>query len=64
MLAAAEDVADEPSLLIGHLAEETVDEHLGESYDGVQRGPQLVRHVGEEFRFHPARLFQLAVFLL
>ncbi len=42
MLAAAEDVADEPPLLFGHLSKQAVDEHLGEADDGVQRRPQLV----------------------
>ena len=64
MLAAAEDVADEPALLIGHLAHQAVPEHLGEADDGVQRRPQLVRHVGEELGLHAARVFQLDVLLL
>ena len=64
MRSAAEDVADEASLLIGHRADQAVPEHLGEADDGVQRGPQLVGHVGEEFGLHAARFFQLDVFLL
>ena len=42
MLAAAEDVADEPSLLIGHHAHQTVPEHLGEAHDGIEGRPQFV----------------------
>jgi hypothetical protein len=42
MLAAAEDVADEPPLLTGHLAHQAVPEHLGEADDGIQGRPQLV----------------------
>ena len=64
MLAAAEDVADEPALLIGQLADQAVAEHLGEADDGVERRPQLVRHVGEEFGLHAAGVFELDVLLL
>ena len=53
-----------PRCLIGHLAHQAVPEHLGEADDGVERRPQLVRHVGEELRLHPARVFQLDVLLL
>ena len=42
VLAAAEDVADEPSLFIGHLAHQAVLEHLGKADDGIERRPQLV----------------------
>jgi hypothetical protein len=42
MLAAAEDVADEPALLISHLAEQAIPEHFGEADDGIERRPQFV----------------------
>src|SRR5437867_1158409 len=58
MLAATEDVADEPPLLVGHLAQQPIPEHFREADDGVERRAQLVRHVGEEFRFHAARVFE------
>ena len=64
MLPAAEDVADVPSLLVGQVAHQAILEHLGEADDGIQRGPQLVRHVGEERRLHAARLLQFDVLLL
>ena len=61
MLAAAEDVSDESSLLVGHLPHQPVPEHLGEADDGVEGRPQLVGHVGEELGLHPARSFELDV---
>jgi hypothetical protein len=42
MLPAAEDVADEPALLIGQLAGQAILEDLGEAHDGIERRPQLV----------------------
>src|SRR2546423_11570768 len=64
MLAAAEDVADELFLLVAEIPDQAISQYFGEADDGVEWRPQLVRHVGEEFGFHPARLFQLGVFLL
>ena len=64
VLAAAEDVADEAALLLGHLADQAVLEHLGEADDRVERRAQLVRHVGEELGLHPARVLELDVLLL
>ena len=52
------------ALLIGQLAKRPSTSYFREADDCVQRGPQLVGHVGEEFRLHPARLFELAVFFL
>ena len=52
------------ALLLGHLAEQAVAEHLGEADDGVERRAQLVRHVGEELRLHAARVLELDVLLL
>ena len=64
MLAAAEDVADELFLLVAEIPDQAISQYFGEADDGIKGRPQLVRHVGEEFGFHPARLFQLGVFLL
>ena len=64
VLAAAEDVADEPALLIGQRAHEAVPQHLGEADDGVERRAELVGHVGQELGLHPARVFELDVLLL
>jgi hypothetical protein len=64
MLAAAEYVADELALIIGHRTDQAVPEHLGEADDRVERRAELVGHVGEEFGLHAAGVFQLDVFLL
>ena len=43
-----EDVVQVLVLLLVHLAEQLLLEHLGEADDRVQRRPQLVAHVGQE----------------
>ena len=43
------------------LAEHALAQHLGEADDGVERGAELVRHVGEELRLGLARPGQLVV---
>ena len=53
-----------PRCCVGHLAHQAVPQHLGEADDGVERRPQLVRHVGEKLGLHAARVFQLDVLLL
>jgi hypothetical protein len=47
------------SLLLVELAEHALGQHLGEADDGVQRRPQLVRHVGEKLRFVTAGRLEL-----
>ena len=64
MLAAAQDVAGEVALLVAHRADEPVAQDLREADDRVERRAQLVRHVGEELRLHPARVLELRVLLL
>src|SRR6266568_277328 len=64
MVAAAEYVANEPSLGVCQLTHQAVLEHLGEADDGVQRRPQLVRHIGQKLRLHSTRILQLDVLLL
>ncbi len=59
--AGVEDVLQVLLLLRVHLAEQTVEQHLREADDCVQRRPQLVRHVSEELGFVLARDLQLAV---
>ncbi|KPX91416.1 Unknown protein sequence [Pseudomonas meliae] len=54
MLAAVEDIADVPSLGIGHVADHAVLERLGKTDDGVQRCAQLVGHGGKELGLHMA----------
>jgi hypothetical protein len=48
VLTGREDVPEVLGLLLVHLAEQAVQEHLGEADDGVEGGPQLVGHVGQE----------------
>ena len=45
------DGAREVDLLVGEIAVRVLGELLAENEDAVERGAQLVRHVGEEFRF-------------
>ena len=62
--AAAENVTEELVLLERegpHLAGLN---ELGEAEDCIERGPQLVRHVGEELALHPGRLEQAVVLRL
>ena len=41
-----------------------LDQHLGGHLDRRQRGPQLVRHVGDELALHLGQLFELAELIL
>ena len=51
-------------LAVVELAEHPLEQHLREADDGVQRGPQLVRHARQELRLVPARLRQVTALLL
>src|SRR5262245_26906867 len=59
--AAVVDRADVGLLPLGQLAVETVEQHLREADDRVERRPELVRHAGQELRLQPARLHELGV---
>ena len=59
-----EDVVEVFGLLLVDLAEELLAQHLREAADRVQRGPQLVRHVGQELRLVAARGLELAALLV
>ena len=59
MLSAPVDVAQKAGLLLGQGPEGRVSQQLAEADDRVERGPQFMRHVGEELGLHPQRLFQL-----
>ena len=48
-------------LPLGEVAVQAVQQHLGEANDRVQRGPQLVRHVGQELRLEATGLHQPGV---
>ena len=48
MPARGQDVLEVLGLLLVHLPEHPLGQHLGEAEDRVQRGPELVGHVGEE----------------
>ena len=56
-----EDVLDVTGLLLVQVPEHLLVQDLREPDDGVERGSQLVRHVGEEFGLVPADGFELAV---
>ena len=51
VLTGGEDVVQILGLLRIHLPEHPLEENLREADDGVEWGPELVRHVGEELRF-------------
>ena len=51
-------------LPVVQLAEHPLGEHLGEADDRVQRGPQLVAHVGQELALVLADHLELATLLL
>ena len=63
-LAGGEDVVEVLRLLLVHLAEHPLAQHLGEAEDRVQRRPQLVRHVGQELGLVPAGRLELAALLV
>ena len=54
-----QDVLQVFSLLLVDLAEHPLRQNFREPDDGVERGAQLVRHVGEELRLVPARRLKL-----
>ena len=59
-----EDVVEVLGLLVVDLAEQLLAQHLREPADRVQRGPQLVRHVGQEFRLVATGGLELAGLLV
>jgi len=50
--------------LLGQRTIEAIGHHLGEPQDRVERGPELVAHVGEELRLVAARELQLTALLI
>ena len=59
MVGRGEDVVQVLVLLLVHLAEQLLLQHLRKADDRVQRRPQLVRHVREELALVLARDFEL-----
>ena len=59
MAAGGQDVLQVLGLLLVHLAEHPLGQHLGEAEDRVQRGPELMRHVREELRLVAAGRLEL-----
>ena len=53
------DVLEVIVLLFVELAEQPLEQHLGEADDSVERRAQLVRHVGEELGFVLVGHFEL-----
>ena len=49
------------ALRVGDLAGDVVQQHVGVAHDGVERRPELVRHVGEELRLQRRGLLELEV---
>ena len=64
VLARAEDVAQVLVLPVVQVTEVPLQKHLGEADHGVQRRPELVRHVGQEVRLVLAHHLQLGTLLL
>ena len=64
MAAVSLDTIEHAAHLVGRVAVDPVENELGIAEDGVERGAQLVAHVGEELRFVLARYFELAALLL
>ena len=60
VLARVPDVAQIFVLALVELAEHAIEQHLGEPDHRVQRGPQFVRHAGQELRLVAAGDFELA----
>ena len=56
-----EHVVEVLRLLLVHGPEHLGAQHLREPEDRVERGAELVRHVGEELALVPARRLELAV---
>ena len=64
MAAVALDPLEHGQRLLRRLAVDAVDDQLGVADDGVERGAQLVAHVGEELRLVLARLGKLPALVL
>ena len=58
-----QDIAEVLVLRIRGLPYEAVVYHLGKANDGVERGSQLVGHVGQELALEPVDLLDAAVLL-
>src|SRR5262249_24425646 len=50
--------------LVGRVAIDVIEDEFGVAEDGVERGAQLVAHVGEELGLVLARNFELATLLI
>src|SRR5262249_31176346 len=50
--------------LLRRLAVSAVRHQFGVAQDGIERGAQLVAHIGEELRLVPARFFKLPALVL
>ncbi len=64
MAAGGKDVVGVLGLFLVKLAEQSLAQDFGEADDGVERRAQLVRHVGEEFRFVPVGGLDLPALIL
>ena len=64
MPARGQDVLQVLGLLLVHLPEHPLGQHLREAEDRVQRRPQLVGHVGEELGLVAARGLELPALVL
>ena len=64
MLAGRMDVLQVIVLLLVELAEQPLEQHLGEADDRVERRAELVRHVGKELRLVPVRGLELPALVL
>ena len=64
MASGLQDVLQVLGLLIVDLAEHPFEEHLREPNDGVERGAQLVRHVGQKVRLVLAGNLELSALVL
>ena len=62
--AGAEDVLQVLLLLQVDVAEHPIEQNLGEADHGVQRCPQLVRHVSEELRLVPTRDLEFPILVI
>ena len=59
VLAADQDVVHVFLLLVVERPEGFVEQHLGKTVDGIERRPEFVRHVGEEFGLGAGRPLEL-----
>ena len=64
MAAVALDAVEHLAHLFRRVAIDVVEDEFGITEDGVERGAQLVAHIGEELRFVLARLGELPALVL